>query len=1231
MDKAETIRIYLLGKFAVHIGDPPREVEVTSLRARWLLAYLALEGEQELSRSHLAGILWPEWPEARARRALNQTVWQIRRLLGPDILISRSETLSLAPHVWVDVRAFQKGITSGDEEHLRAAVSLYQGDLLPQCYEDWALIARERLREQYLDGMHNLVRMLKNKGDYQSALHYAREIVRIEPLREAEHREIIQLYLILNQPVQALRQYRTLQALLMEELGIEPSPETRALYETVQANLTYTSERPAPLFVSSGQIPFVGRRQERALLLQAMEDALRGKGGIVFLEGAPGMGKSRLLEEVAEGARWRDMAVAYAQAVSPPETYAPLRQAVASVLNPPTVRALKNLLPTEVLNVAAHLWPVLGEPVASVRPRQLRSALVRVLLALTRCASLLLILDDVHNADPALLHVLGELVPHLEGHPLLVILAYRPLEVRAQNDMWEGLLALDRDYAPLRVSLTSLSPEEQKAFVAAALGITIADPIVERLAAVAGNVPLYTVEMLRYLYRQRILQRTPDGIWELTAETLPLPPTVPALVQQRVERFPPQTRQVLELLAVSGEHPPQPLIESIAQTHSPRVFHELVRHGFLVQEEERYRFSHALVRDAIYEGLNPSKRRQLHTQIAQLLRTLDEVPWSQVAWHLQEAGQTAPAVHAHLQAAREAMRVMACEQVVLHTDNALALIQTPDPAFCDLLLLRGEALMILGRTAEARRTLARAIHIARCIGNRSRLARACLMASHVAVRGSRYTQALRLLRRARALYEEEKETEGFARTHLLESELFARMGRLEAGHHHIHLAIDLLEKEGNRAELARAYARLGLVLGRMGRDEADAAYEHAIEIARSLNDNYVLGAALNGMGLLALNRREFKQAAHIFSEVLTIAEHLGDTQNLSVTLLNLAVTAANAGHWNEAILRAEEAFKASRHLRTPSRVQIHLLMAGVYGVWGQFTLAEEQIETAGELVRQTESEILRAQLWEQRCALARYRGTLADAVEWGERTLEDTLRIGQGYKVQEIALLLGHTLLLAGQFERAAEVARIGLEHATCKVFDTFLQPILAAALVHTSHVDQAQEYIHHTWAHLERMTEDEYLPIVWAALAEAVRPHDEEAYRRALARAYTTLQLQCHHVPEPHQHAFLEVVYPHRLITLAWLELGPRPVERLRLALPSLNGKSTVNVIWTIDAGDEDAIVEAQYGPVALRRHRLKRLLREARAQGAHPPHRALADALGISVPTIRRDLAALNVEDDE
>ncbi len=1230
MGETETIRIYLLGKFAVHIGDPPREVEVTSVRARWLLAYLALEGEQELSRSHLAGALWPEWPEARARRALNQTVWQIRRLLGPDILISRSESLALAPHVWVDVRAFQKGITSEDEEQLRAAVSLYQGDLLPQCYEDWALIARERLREQYLDGMHNLVRMLKNKGDYQSALHYAREVVRIEPLREAEHREIIQLYLILNQPVQALRQYHTLQALLMEELGIEPSPETRALYEAIQTNLTYTTERPAPLFVSSGQIPFVGRRQERALLLQAMEDALRGKGGIVLLEGAPGMGKSRLLEEVAEGARWRDMAVAYAQAVPPPETYAPLRQAVANVLNPPTVRALKNLLPTEVLNVAAHLWPVLGEPVASVRPRQLRSALVQVLLALTRCASLLLILDDVHNADPGLLHVLWELVPHLEGHPLLVILAYRPLEVRAQNDVWEGLLALDRDYAPLRVSLSSLSPDEQKAFVAAALGITISDPIVKRLAAVAGNVPLYTVEMLRYLYRQRILQRTPDGVWELTTETLPLPPTVPALVQQRVERFPPQTRQVLELLAVSGEHPPQALIEKLAQTHSPRVFHELVRHGFLIQEE-RYRFSHALVRDAIYEGLSPQKRRQLHTQIAQLLRTLDEVPWSQVAWHLQEAGQTAPAVHAHLQAARQAMRVMACEQVVLHTDNALALIQTPDPTLCDLLLLRGEALMILGRTAEARRTLAHAIHIARCIGNWGRLARACLMASHVAVRGSRYTQALRLLHRARTLYEKEKETGGLARTHLLESELLARMGRLEAGLHHIHLAIDLFEKGDNRAELARAYARLGLVLGRMGRDEADVAYEHAIEIARNLNDNYVLGAALNGMGLLALSRREFKRAANIFSEVLAIAERLGDTQNLSVTLLNLAATAANAGHWSEAVLRAEEALKASRHLRTPSQTHIFLVLAAVYSVWGQFALAEEQIEAARKLVRQTGSEILRAQLWEQYCTLARHRGNLAEAIEWGERTLEAMLRIGQGYKVQETALLLSHILLLAGQFDRAIEVARKGLEHATCKVFATFLRPILAAALTHTGQVDQAQGYIHHTWAQLERVTEDEYLPIVWAALAEAVRPYDEEAYRRALARAYTTLQLQCRHVPEPHQHAFLEVVYPHRLITLAWLELGPRPVERLRLALPSLNGRSPVNVIWTIDAGDEDAIIEAQYGPVALRRHRLKRLLREARAQGARATHRTLAEALGISVPTVRRDLATLNMEDDE
>jgi len=536
LSRPETVvQLYLLGSFRLNVGGPRQEVVLKGQRARWLLAYLAVYQDQAHSRVRLAGILWPDLPESRARRALSQAVWQVRRALGPDVIRSVDNRLALGEHVWSDVSAFRAGVVS---KELQAALELYRGDFLPDSYDDWTLVAREQLREQYLDGLHRIIGVLKRLGRHQQALAYARQLVRAEPLRERAHQEIMHLYLILNEPARALQQYETLRALLLEELGVEPSAALQALRDTIQSRSDQQSMRPAPLFTTPERLPFVGRREERAALLQVMEQALYGQGGLVLLEGAPGMGKSRLLRELELGGQWRGMAVAYGQATAVSGVYTPLREAIDRALTPACRAALERMLPALVRDAAAHVWPVLGTPLAEARPRQLRSAMAQVIAGIARCAPLLLLLDDVQDADPAVLRVLAEMASQVAQVPLLILLAYRPLEARARPDLWEGLLTLDREYAPLRVTLPPLGTEDRRLLVAAALGTPTTASVVASLAEEAGDAPLHTVEMLRYLHRQRILTRTPEGTWHLKDHTFSLPPTVPALVQSRARRLP---------------------------------------------------------------------------------------------------------------------------------------------------------------------------------------------------------------------------------------------------------------------------------------------------------------------------------------------------------------------------------------------------------------------------------------------------------------------------------------------------------------------------------------------------------------------------------------------------------------------------------------------------------------------------------------------------------------------
>ncbi len=1225
------IRLYLLGTFRATVGDPPQEVSIGSLNARRLLAYLALTMPQPAARSHVAGVLFSEFPEERARRALNQAIWRVRKSLGQDAIEGDYNTVALGTHVWADVAAFRRQAAQTDPPDLEQAVALYGGDFWPEGYEDWVLVARERLRDRYLSLLDTLIQAYKQAGRYEDALRHAREYARVEPLQESIHREIIHLYLILERPTEALQQYKTLRTLLHEELGVSPSPELEVLYHLIQERMH--QPRPsefAPVLATDRRIPFVGRHRERAQILEAVEQAYRGQGAIVFVEGMPGMGKSRLMEEVREGARWRGLSVGYGQATPMASPYSPLREAVEEVLTPACVATLQRRLPALLRASAAHVWPTLGTPAPETRSRQLRNALVQVVLALASCAPLVLILDDVHNADAEVLDILADLAPHLVGTPLLVVVTYRPLELQIRADAWEKLLTVDRHAAPLRIALADLTPDEQRLFIGAALSVPPDDPVVHVLTQAAGGIPLHIVEMLRYLHRRGILRRSAEGKWELTRTHLPVPPSVPTLIQQRVRRLATTLRQALEMLAVFGERVPQSLLAEMLAGYPPSVLQELVRHGFLVAEEDAYAFSHALVREAVYDGMVPERRRAWHKRIADLLRAHPVPMWDQMAVHLAKGDMPEAAVHAHLQAAREAFEVYANERALEHCNAALALMDRPDPLICDLWLLRGQVLTLLGRHQEARQSLARALYLARCLRDADRLAKGCLLAGREGIRDGNTPMARRFLRRAYRYYAAVQHVEGVVESLLALTEVEESSGNLVDARSYIWEAMQLAQAHDLSLLYMRTLSRGGLIEARLGhKAEAERLYTQGAQLAEEHGDLYVLGACLNGLGLLAMENREHARASRVFLQVLEIARQIGDAHNEAVTLLNIASAAGNAGYLGTAYEKAQEALAKARTAGNRSSEVLALLLLGsMCTYFGRFDQAEQYLEESLNLAQRYEFRAATGYSYRNLGIWAREQGHLEEAIAWGEKSVQFFAQHNLWEKIARAAYQLGHTLLVAQDFRRAEEVLSLGLERlpdaSPESPMAAFLRVALGCAQVCGGRA-AGRELVEMGRRVLTRLEADEYLPMAWYQVYLAAQRWDSDEAQEALRRAYMALRAACVNVPAAHQHAFMHQVLSHRLIAQAWLNLAPRPIERMRVWLPSLNGKGQVAVIWTVDAGDEDALIEAQYGPVALRRHRLKRLLQEAEAQGARATHKALADVLHVSVPTIRRDLQAL------
>jgi DNA-binding SARP family transcriptional activator len=225
---SQPVEVRLLHGFEVRAGGGRVDLPPTAQR---LLAFLALQ-RRPLQRTYVAGALWTGATETRSLASLRSALWKLRR--PPFALVtSRGTVLQLPSDLDVDVealvrlarRALEDGKACGEVE----IESLLDGDLLPDWYDDWVLIERERLRHLRLHALESLCDQLTAVGRYPSAIEAGFAAVRAEPLRESAHRALIRAHLAEGNTSEALRLYRSFCGLLRRELGLRPSPLLQAI------------------------------------------------------------------------------------------------------------------------------------------------------------------------------------------------------------------------------------------------------------------------------------------------------------------------------------------------------------------------------------------------------------------------------------------------------------------------------------------------------------------------------------------------------------------------------------------------------------------------------------------------------------------------------------------------------------------------------------------------------------------------------------------------------------------------------------------------------------------------------------------------------------------------------------------------------------------------------------------------------------------------------------------
>ena len=249
------IRLDLLGGFELICNDQVIDLPTSAQR---LLAFLALR-DRPLLRTNVAGVLWNETTDEKSCASLRSSLWRLRRS-GFDLVEARRADLRLAPHVCVDVREMI-GMTHELLSQRTGARFLdldeeeFGGDLLPDWYDDWVLIERERLRQLRLHALEALAMRRLEAGRHGEAAGAALSAVSIEPLRESAQRVLIRVHLAEGNVGEAIRQYRSYKELIFDELGLAPSEQLVSLMRPIVERVGSALTRPRQLHLESEEHP----------------------------------------------------------------------------------------------------------------------------------------------------------------------------------------------------------------------------------------------------------------------------------------------------------------------------------------------------------------------------------------------------------------------------------------------------------------------------------------------------------------------------------------------------------------------------------------------------------------------------------------------------------------------------------------------------------------------------------------------------------------------------------------------------------------------------------------------------------------------------------------------------------------------------------------------------------------------------------------------------------------
>jgi tetratricopeptide (TPR) repeat protein len=743
----------------------------------------------------------------------------------------------------------------------------------------------------------------------------------------------------------------------------------------------------------------VARKAELERLEHHLREAFEGVGRTVLLYGEAGIGKTRLADELVKHAG-NSTRILYGRCV--PHNLSPYLVFVDALeelfeINPDdsritrrrkigqTTRDLgirgwisghekKGISSTdeemfETLPIiegimkaetgTSRKYPELG-PESKVRRDWFLESVAELLLRSSRQKPILMILDDLHWADPSSLGLLHYLARNIAKTRALILGTYRTEELGEAHEgratLLDALRLMRREDLLVEIALERFEPQEVAELLRTALGNNPPSELAEVLYNETEGNPLFVIEVLRLLIQERLLVRE-DNSWRLSVpvEKLEVPEKVHEVISRRLDRLTPFERDVLECSSVLGDRFDSHLLEKILKVERTRLVRTLSdlekKYGLIHYSKGGYQFDHSKIREVLYQEIGEELRMNYHIETAENLAKGHEMesdpPYSTIAYHYYTGGVGQKALECYLKAADVARKKFAFEESILHLNEALRILGDKAP------LETTQALEGLGDLYD--------------------------ITGH-------FTKATESWKHAIALQEDAEHRgtpESVARLYRKIASAFQVRGELPSASAMVESGLVALR---NASSPERGWLEMVSCQSDMLLEKWQPAREHGKGALRIFQDLHVpLGEAqaLQALGRIEVDspRGDPSAAEHFLTEALDLSRSFGDLESTASVHQHLARLFAGTGNIEKAMKHIAAIEELPGGLHDPHKRRALLMLKGWMNakVKGDFETSEANFREAMILAQKIQDPVSRAAAKLGQAFVAYYRGQFAEA------------------------------------------------------------------------------------------------------------------------------------------------------------------------------------------------------------------------------------------------------------